>query len=276
MFIQTASQTWPSGSARCRLYMKPRSWAGLISAVPPVPAAASTMASTASRLSQEIASITSLDVAGGMGRLVNVRHLSCVISMTEIVSDTTMQDELSSLNCGFRVSPIAPLRVVGALYVEVLRNMPLLTLLVLVVFGLPDIGIRFSLFTSAAICMAVFAGAFVCEAVRGGINTVPVGQAEAARSLGFTFTQSLRYVILPPAFRTMVQPLVNIFIGVVLGSSLASAVGVSELTNRTQVLNLQSAEAVVLFLVSGAIYLAIALLGGAAGGVLERRVAGGR
>jgi len=176
----------------------------------------------------------------------------------------------------FRVSPITPLRWVGATYVEVLRNMPLLTLLVLVVFGLPDIGIRFSLFASAAICMAVFAGAFVCEAVRGGINTVPVGQAEAARSLGFTFTQSLRYVILPPAFRTMVQPLVNIFIGVVLGSSLASAVGVSELTNRTQVLNLQSAEAVVLFLVSGAIYLAIALLGGAAGGVLERRVAGGR
>jgi glutamate transport system permease protein len=176
----------------------------------------------------------------------------------------------------FRVSPITPLRWVGATYVEVLRNMPLLTLLVLVVFGLPDIGIRFSLFTSAAICMAVFAGAFVCEAVRGGINTVPVGQAEAARSLGLTFSQSLRYVILPPAFRTMVQPLVNIFIGVVLGSSLASAVGVSELTNRTQVLNLQSAEAVVLFLVSGAIYLVIALLGGAAGGVLERRVSGPR
>jgi glutamate transport system permease protein len=176
----------------------------------------------------------------------------------------------------FRVSPIAPLRWVGAVYVEVLRNMPLLTLLILVVFGLPDIGLTFSLFTSAALCMAAFAAAFVCEAVRGGINTVPVGQAEAARSLGFTFTQSLRYVILPPAFRTMVQPLVNIFIGVVLGSSLASAVGVSELTNRTQVLNLQSAEAVVLFLVSGAIYLAIALLGGAAGGALERRVSGGR
>jgi glutamate transport system permease protein len=176
----------------------------------------------------------------------------------------------------FRVSPIAPLRWVGAVYVEVLRNMPLLTLLILVVFGLPDVGITFSLFTSAAVCMAAFAAAFVCEAVRGGINTVPVGQAEAARSLGFTFTQSLRYVILPPAFRTMVQPLVNIFIGVVLGSSLASAVGVSELTNRTQVLNLQSAEAVVLFLVSGAIYLVIALLGGAAGGALERRVSGGR
>ena len=172
----------------------------------------------------------------------------------------------------FRVSPIAPLRVAGAVYVEILRNMPLLSLLVLVVFGLPDIGLTLSLFTSAAICLAAFGAAFVCEAVRGGINTVPVGQAEAARSLGFTFTQSLRFVILPPAFRRMVQPLVNIFIGIALSSSLAAAVGVSELTNRTQVLNLQSAEAVVLFLVSGALYLTIALLGGAAGGVLERRL----
>lgn len=172
-----------------------------------------------------------------------------------------------------RVSPVRPLRIAGAVYVEVLRNMPLLSLLVLFVFGLPDIGLTFSLFASAAICLAVFGAAFVCEAVRGGINTVPVGQAEAARALGFTFGQSLRHVILPPALAAMVQPLVNIFIGVVLGSSLAAAVGVSELTNRTQVLNLQSAEAVVLFLVSGAMYLAIALLGGAAGGWLERRVA---
>jgi glutamate transport system permease protein len=152
--------------------------------------------------------------------------------------------------------------------------MPLLSLLVLFVFGLPDVGLTVPLFASAAICLALFAAAFVCEAVRGGINAVPVGQAEAARALGFTFTQSLRHVILPPALRTMVQPLVNIFIGVALGSSLAAAVGVSELTNRTQVLNLQSAEAVVLFLVSGAIYLAIALLGGTAGGVLERRLSG--
>jgi glutamate transport system permease protein len=172
----------------------------------------------------------------------------------------------------FRVSPIPPLRAAGAAYVEVLRNMPLLSLLVLVVFGLPDIGLTLSLFTSAALCLAAFGAAFVCEAVRGGINTVPVGQAEAARSLGFTFAQSLRHVILPPAFRRMVQPLVNIFIGIVLSSSLAAAVGVSELTNRTQVLNLQSAEAVVLFLVAGALYLTVALLGGVAGGALERRL----
>jgi glutamate transport system permease protein len=80
--------------------------------------------------------------------------------------------------------------------------------------------------------------------------------------LGFVGALLLGTVILPGAFRAMVQPLVNIFIGIALGSSPAAAVGVNELTNRTQVLNLQSAQAVLLFLVSGAVYLAIALLGG--------------
>jgi glutamate transport system permease protein len=180
---------------------------------------------------------------------------------------------LGTLLAVFRVSPIGPLRVSGAAYVEVLRNMPLLSLLVLVVFGLPDIGITFSLFDSAAICLALFGAAFVCEAVRTGINAVDVGQAEAARALGLTFTQSLRLVILPQALRTMVQPLVNIFIGVAIGSSLAAAIGVSELTSRTQVLNLRTAEAVVLFGVSALMYLAIALAGGGVGALLERKLA---
>ena len=176
----------------------------------------------------------------------------------------------------FRVSPIPPLRVLGAVYVELFRNVPLLSLLILTAYGLPYVGVDLSLFTTAVVCLTLVSASFACEAVRAGINGVPVGQAEAARAIGMTFGQSLSTVILPQALRTMVQPLVNIFIGIALGSSLAGAVGVPELTNRTQVLNLQSAEAVVLFLVSGAIYLAVALLGGAAGGALERRVSGGR
>jgi glutamate transport system permease protein len=175
-----------------------------------------------------------------------------------------------------RVGPITPLRVVGAAYVEFFRNIPLLALLILVVFGLPDVGVTYSLFTSAAICLALSAAAFVCEAMRSGINAVSVGQAEAARAIGLTFTQSLRFVILPQAFRTMVQPLVNVFIGVALSSSLAAAVGVAELTNRTQQLNLQYAEAVASFLVAGALYLVLALSGGGVGGWLERRLASRR
>jgi glutamate transport system permease protein len=179
---------------------------------------------------------------------------------------------LGTLLAIFRVVPVLPLRVFGAVYVEFFRNIPLLALIVLVVFGLPDVGVTYSLFTSAAICLALSGAAFVCEAMRAGINTVPVGQAEAARAIGLTFVQSLRNVILPQAFRTMVQPLVNVFIGVALSSSLAAAVGVGELTNRTQQLNLQYAEAVGSFLVAGALYLVLALTGGGLGGWLERRL----
>jgi glutamate transport system permease protein len=173
----------------------------------------------------------------------------------------------------FRVVPIAPLRALGTIVVEFFRNIPLLALLILVVFGLPDIGVTFSLFTSAAICLALTGAAFVCEAMRGGINAVPVGQAEAARAIGLSFTQCLRFVILPQAFRTMVQPLTNVFIGVALSSSLAAAIGVAELTNRAQQLTLRFAEAVACFSAAGALYLVLALAGAGTGGWLERRVA---
>src|SRR6195952_158282 len=133
-----------------------------------------------------------------------------------------------------RISPVAPLRAAGLVYVEFFRNIPLLSLLFLVVFGLPDLNVTFSLFISAVIGMSLFSGAFVCESIRTGINTVPLGQAEAARAIGLTFTQSLRRVILPQAFRSMIQPLVNVWIGTLIGTSLAAAVGVYELTAEGQ------------------------------------------
>ena len=123
------------------------------------------------------------------------------------------------------------------------------------------------------VCLALVSAAFACETVRAGINGVPVGQAEAARALGMTFRQSLALVILPQALRTMVQPLVNIFIGVALGSSLAAAVAVGELTYAAQQVGNKTAESMLLFVISALVYIAIALLGGGAGTVLERRLA---
>ena len=180
---------------------------------------------------------------------------------------------LGTLLAVCRVGPITPLRVIGSAYVEFFRNIPLLSLLVLFVFGLPDAGVTIPLFASAAICLGLSASAFACEAMRGGINSVAVGQAEAARAIGFSFVEVLRFVVLPQAFRAMVQPLVNVFLGVLLSSALAAAVGVAELTNRTQQLNLQYAEAVVCFLFAGAVYLVIALAGGTAGSRIERWLA---
>ena len=172
-----------------------------------------------------------------------------------------------------RVSPIVPLQVCGTLYVEVFRNLPLLAFLVLFVFGLPDAGITFSLFDSEAICLALYFAAYVCEAVRGGINAVPVGQAEAARAIGMTFTQSLGSVILPQAFRTMVQPLANVFIGVVLSSSLGAAVGVSELTGRVQLLDLMYDEPIPIFALATIGYVLFTLTVALLAGQVQKRMA---
>lgn len=174
-----------------------------------------------------------------------------------------------------RVSPVPSLRAAGTVYVEFFRSIPLLSLLILFVFGLPDIGVTFSLFWSAALGLSLAAGAFVCEAIRAGINAIPLGQAEAARAIGLTFTQSLRLVILPQALRSMVGPLVNSFIGVALGSSLSSAVGVSDLTNRTEYIMLSRAEPVI-FVAAGVLYMAISFSGSAVGAALERKLRIGR
>ncbi|AFV89257.1 Amino acid ABC transporter membrane protein [Acidipropionibacterium acidipropionici ATCC 4875] len=179
---------------------------------------------------------------------------------------------LGTLMAVFRISPIPPLRILGAIYVEVFRNIPLLSLLILIVFGLPDAGVSLSLFWSAVAAIVLASGAFVCETVRSGINAVGFGQIEASRAIGMSFGQVLRHVVLPQALATMVQPLTNVFIGTVLGSSLAAAVGVAELTNVTQQINLLTAEAVVTFLLAGLVYLAVCLLIGAGGGWLDRRL----
>ena len=108
----------------------------------------------------------------------------------------------------FRISPIAPLRAVGLIYVEIFRNVPLMSLIIVVVYALPEIGVLFSYSTSVIVAMMLVGGSFLCEALRAGINGVPTGQIEAARSLGFTFRGVISNVVLPQAFRTMVQPLV--------------------------------------------------------------------
>jgi glutamate transport system permease protein len=173
----------------------------------------------------------------------------------------------------FRISPVPPLRWVGTAWVGVFRNLPVLVLLVLWVFALPEVGITVGLFTSAAICFSLTFSATVCEIVRSGIGGVAVGQAEAARAIGLGFRQAMWLVILPQAFRSMVQPLGSVFIAVVLNTSLAAAVGVAELTYQSQVLTIRYSEALVTFLVAAVFYVIVALGVGWATGRVERRVA---
>jgi len=172
-----------------------------------------------------------------------------------------------------RVSPVAPLRAAGLLYVETVRNTPPLVLLFLFVYGLPKAGVIYSLFVSAVLVLGGYTGAFVAEALRSGIASVPIGQAEAARSLGLGFSQTLRYVILPQAFRTVIPPVGGLLSALVRNTSLAATVGVLELTGQAERLNTDQTDPIPIFLGAAVAYLIITLPLGALIGAAERRLA---
>jgi glutamate transport system permease protein len=144
-----------------------------------------------------------------------------------------------------RISPLPPLRAVGTAYVTVFRNVPLTVVMFFAAFALPllgtngdflripgltsiipQLGTGLPYFRFATIALTVYTAAFVCEALRSGINAVPVGQAEAARSLGLTFGQNLRHVVLPQAWKSAIVPLGSVIIAMIKNSALASAFGV--------------------------------------------------
>ncbi len=180
---------------------------------------------------------------------------------------------IGTLVAAFRVSPVPPLRVAGAVWVEIVRNTPLTVLMVLFFFGFTKLGIQYSAFTSAVIVLSAYTGTFVAETVRSGINAVAKGQAEAARSLGLTFPQLLWLVVLPQAFRTVVAPLGSVFIALIKNSSIASVISVVDLTEVADRLNNETARPVAVFLGAGMAYLLLTLPSGFLVGVVERRVA---
>lgn len=172
-----------------------------------------------------------------------------------------------------RVSPIPVLRGVAFAYVQLFLNVPLLALLVLFVFALPDAGLLMPLPVTAVVVLVIYEAAYVAEAVRSGVNTVALGQAEAARALGLTFRQTLGSVILPQALRAVVQPVGNVLIALVMNTSLFAAVGIVELTAAANKTNLVHAQPIPIFVGAGLTYMVLALLIGLGTGWLERRVA---
>jgi glutamate transport system permease protein len=197
-----------------------------------------------------------------------------VTTLALTVVATVLALLLGTLLAAMRVSPVPTLRAVGATYVEIVRNTPLTLVFFFAVFVLPQLDIRLSFFVFAVLAVTVYHAAFFCEAVRSGINAVGVGQAEAARSIGLTFTQSLRLVVLPQAFRTVVPPLINVVIALTKNTSIAAAFGVVELTAvTTRLANANSDAVIAIFLFSAILYLVLTLSSGWLAGRLERRVA---
>ncbi len=144
---------------------------------------------------------------------------------------------LGTFLVALRVSPVALMRGAGTSYINVVRNTPLLLILFLFRDAFPKLGFNYSIdnyfnffFVAATVGLGLYAAAFVCEALRSGINSIPVGQAEAARAIGMTFSQTMAQIILPQAFRASIPPLVSTYIALAKNTSVALAIGVTEAT----------------------------------------------
>ncbi|MEN3314985.1 MAG: glutamate transport system permease protein [Acidimicrobiaceae bacterium] len=177
------------------------------------------------------------------------------------------------LVAAFRVSPVPPLRAVATLWVETLRNTPVIVLMYLFFFGLTKVGVSYSPFVSAVIVLAAYTSTFVAETVRSGINSVSRGQAEAGRALGLTFPQLLVLVVLPQALRTVVAPLGSVFIALIKNSAIAGAFAVLDIFGFSKGLLNADAPPIATLVGAAIAYLVLALPAGWGVGFVERRVA---
>lgn len=171
-----------------------------------------------------------------------------------------------------RISRIKLLRVLAAIYVDFFRGTPLLVQIFLVYFALPVItGQRVDPFVAAIGSCGINSGAYVAEIFRAGIQSIDKGQMEAGRSLGMTWVQTMRYIIVPQAFKRVIPPLGNEFITLLKDSSLVSVIGFEELTRRGQLIIAKTYGSLEIWLSVAVIYLAMTLTISRFVAYLERR-----
>ena len=157
---------------------------------------------------------------------------------------------LGTVLAALRVGPVSVLRLAASAYVTIVRNTPLLIVLIFFRIAAPKIGLNFNfvdvqfgeirlnnLFTACVVGLTVYTAAFVCEAIRSGINAVQLGQAEAARAIGLPFAGVMREIVLPQAFRASVPPLASVQIALLKNTTVAGALGVFEAFARMRSLN---------------------------------------
>jgi glutamate transport system permease protein len=188
---------------------------------------------------------------------------------------------LGVLLAAMRVSPVPVLRGFGAAWVNTFRNTPLTLIIFFCYFGLfSTLGvsladdINLNNYWLGVIGLSVYTAAFVCEAVRSGINTVPPGQAEAARAVGMSFSQTLRIVILPQAGRAVVAPLGSIFIALAKNATIVGTIGLPEAsTAMKDLINANGNAVIPIFLVFAGTFAIVLIPTGYAFGWLANRLA---
>lgn len=173
-----------------------------------------------------------------------------------------------------RVAPVMPLRWVGDFYVQIFRNIPGAALLILLVYALPYLKVVLPYKTCVLTATTLIPAAFCSEYLMAGMNTVGKGQIEAARSLGMTFPQILKNVVLPQALRSSVLPLTNLLVATMLTTALASQVPLNptDLTGLVSYINTHAVGGVTAFFISAVLYCGTAVVIGQLGSWLDRKV----
>jgi glutamate transport system permease protein len=179
---------------------------------------------------------------------------------------------LGTIIAAMRISPVAALRGFAAFWTEIARNTPLTLIFFFTAFVMPMLGVRLDYVLLAFIALTYYTSPFVAEALRSGINGVPIGQAEAARSIGLGFGQTVSLIVLPQAFRMTVPPLINVFIALTKNTSVAGGFFVVELFATTRQLANDNGNIVLpILFTAAALYLVVTVPLGLAAGQLEKR-----
>ena len=173
-----------------------------------------------------------------------------------------------------RVSPFRPLRMVGDLYVQVFRNIPGVALLIIIVYALPNLRVVLDYRTCVVATTVLMGSAVGSENFMSGINTIGAGQIEAARSIGLSFGQILRKIVIPQALRTTVLPMTNLLIAVMLTTALGSQVPLNprELTGVVSFVNTRATGGILAFLISALAYVGSAFVIGLVGNRIDKKV----
>lgn len=166
---------------------------------------------------------------------------------------------IGSLFAILEVVPNKALRIIGNVYVEIFRNIPLLVITMFFYLVIPLYIVKINGFTAGTIGLTIYTSAFIAETVRAGINSVDPGQMEAARSQGMTFWQSMRYIVLPQAFKYVIPPLGNQFVNLVKNSSVLAFVAGFDLMYQGNAIASQTFETVNTYVIVGIFYLIITL-----------------
>ncbi|REJ04385.1 amino acid ABC transporter permease [Microbacterium bovistercoris] len=160
-----------------------------------------------------------------------------------------------------RVSPVPIARAVGTVYVNLVRNTPLTLVFFFFVFGYPQLGLpRLNAVTLGVLALGIYTATYVAEVLRAGINTVPVGQAEAARAIGLPFGQVMTLVVLPQAFRSVVPPMMSVFIALLKNTTVAAGFAITELGAVRAFMSERGENALVVLLWVAAIFVALVML----------------